>query len=208
MSSVKSPQVARSTVMDTWRWVWPDVLMRILPLGVIPFLYVAVLHLPLAFLGLTLYDWPQQLLLGIIIGIPMAAFAITYRIWIVGPWFRWPTLNDHLFQGFFYLVINGPVEELFFRGFLLAAVTQWTGWIGWGWLVSTVVYTLYHRLGKWNWRSVGGVGLAGLVFSLLYVAQPEPRSLLAVVIVHGLTTWGFLSLGDEVMYRRWKRKQG
>ena len=208
MSSVKSPQVARSTVMDTWRWVWPDVLMRILPLGVIPFLYVAVLHLPLAFLGLTLYDWPQQLLLGIIIGIPMAAFAITYRIWIVGPWFRWPTLNDHLFQGFFYLVINGPVEELFFRGFLLAAVTQWTGWIGWGWLVSTVVYTLYHRLGKWNWRSVGGVGLAGLVFSLSYVAQPEPRSLLAVVIVHGLTTWGFLSLGDETMYRRWKRKQG
>jgi uncharacterized protein len=31
--------------------------------------------------------------------------------------------------------------------------------------------------------------------------------LLAVVIVHGLTTWGFLSLGDEFMYRRWKRKQ-
>jgi hypothetical protein len=30
---------------------------------------------------------------------------------------------------------------------------------------------------------------------------------LTVVIVHGLTTWGFLSLGDEVMYRRWKRKQ-
>ena len=194
--------------MDTWRWVWPDMLMRILPLGAIPFLYVAVLHLPLAFLGLTLRNWPQQLLLGIIIGIPMAAFATTYRMRIVGPWFRWPTLSDHLFQGFFYLVINGPVEELFFRGFLLAAVTQWTGWIGWGWLVSTVVYTLYHRLGKWNWRSVGGVGLAGLVFSLLYVAQPEPRSLLAVVIVHGLTTWGFLSLGDEVMYRRWKRKQG
>lgn len=208
VSSVKSLQVVRSTVMDTWRWVWPDMLMRILPLGAIPFLYIIVFHLPLAFLGLTPLNWPLQLLLGIVIGIPMAAFAITYRIWIVGPWFRWPTLNDHLFQGFFYLAINGPVEELFFRGFLLAAVTQWTGWIGWGWLASTVVYTLYHRLGKWNWRSVGGVGLAGLVFSLLYVAQPEPRSLLAVVIVHGLTTWGFLSLGDEVMYRRWKRKQG
>jgi hypothetical protein len=208
VSSVKSPQVVRSTVIDTWRWLWSDTLMRILPLGAIPFLYIVVLHLPLSFLGLTLHNWPQQLLFGIVIGIPMAAFAITYRIWIVGPWFRWPTLSDHVLQGFFYLVINGPVEELFFRGFLLAAVTQWTGWIGWGWLVSTVVYTLYHRLGKWNWRSVGGVGLAGLVFSLLYVAQPEPRSLLAVVIVHGFTTWGFLSLGDEVMYRRWKHKQG
>ena len=89
-----------------------------------------------------------------------------------------------------------------------AAVTQWTGWIGWGWLVSTASYVLYHRLGKWSWRSVGGVGLAGLVFGLLYLEQPAPRSLLAVVIAHGFTTAGFLSWGDEVMYRRWKRRQG
>jgi len=105
------------------------------------------------------------------------------------------------------LLINGPVEEVFFRGFLLAAVTQWTGWVGWGLLVSTASYTLYHRLGKWSWRSVGGVGLAGIVFSTIYVAQPAPPSLLAVVIVHGLTTWGFLSLGDEAMYRVWKWRQ-
>src|SRR5258708_3689805 len=156
VSTIKSSQVVRNMVADTWRWLWPDTLMRVIPLAAIPFLYVAIFHLP---------------------------------------------------QVFFYLVINGPVEELFFRGFLLAAVTQWTGWIGWGWLVSTATYTLYHRLGKWSWRSVGGVGLAGLVFSFLYLAQPEPRSLLAVVIVHGLTTWGFLSLGDEAMYRRWKRRQ-
>src|SRR6185312_9982117 len=125
VSSVKSPQVVRSTVADTWRWLWSDTLMRILPLGAIPFLYIVVLHLPLSFLGLTLYNWPQQLLLGIVIGIPMAVFAITYRILIVGPWFRWPTVSDHALQGFFYLGVNGPVEELFFRGFLLAAVTQW-----------------------------------------------------------------------------------
>jgi membrane protease YdiL (CAAX protease family) len=206
VSSNKSTQVARSTVADTWHWLWPDVLMRIIPLGVIPFLYIALLHLPLAFLGLTLHNWPQQLVLGLLIGIGMTVFSALYRMLIVGPWFRWPTLSDHVLQGSFYLFINGPVEELFFRGLLLAAVTQWTGWIGWGWLVSTASYTLYHRLGKWSWRSVGGVGLAGLVFSFLYLAQPEPRSLLAVVIVHGLTTWGFLSLGDEIMYRRWKRQ--
>ena len=207
MSSVKSPQVARSTIVDTWQWLWPDVLMRILPLGIIPFLYIAVFHLPLAFLGLTLHEWPQQLVIGLLVGIAMTVFAVLYRMLVVGPWFRWPTPGDHALQGFFYLFINGPVEELFFRGFLLAVVTQWTGWIGWGLLVSFGSYTLYHRLGKWNWRSVGGVGLAGLVFSFLYVAQPEPRSLLTVVIVHGLTTWGFLSLGDEVMYRVWKRRQ-
>jgi len=180
--------------------------MRIIPLGLAPFLYIVLFHLPLAYLGLTLHDVPQQLAIGIVVGLLMAAFSASYRMLIVGPWFRWPTLSDHLFQGFFYLVINGPVEELFFRGFMLTVVTQWTGWIGWGWLVSTATYTLYHRLGKWSWRSVGGVGLAGLVFSLVYIAQPEPRSLLAVVIVHGLTTCGFLSWGDEVMYRLWKRK--
>lgn len=206
MSSSKSSEVVRSTVADTWRWLWPDMLMRIIPLGLIPFFYIAILHLPLDFLGLTLHDVPQQVVIGLIVGIAMAAFATTYRMLIVGPWFRWPTVSDHILQSFFYLFINGPVEELFFRGFMLAAVTQWTGWLGWGWLVSTAAYILYHKLGKWSWRSVGGVGLAGLLFSLLYLAQPSPRSLLAVVIVHGFTTAGFLSWGDEVMYRRWKRQ--
>ncbi|GAC1551584.1 MAG: hypothetical protein NVS2B2_01410 [Ktedonobacteraceae bacterium] len=187
--------------------MWPDILMRILPMGAIPLLYIIFLHLPLSFLGLTLHDVPQQLLIGLIVGTAMAAFAATYRMLVVGPWFRWPTLNDHLFQGVFYLLINGPVEELFFRGFVLAAITQWTGHLWLGWLVSTVAYTLYHRLGKWSWRSVGGVGLASLVFSLVYLAQPEPRSLLAVIIIHGFTTSGFLSWGDEVLYRRWKYQQ-
>lgn len=207
MSSIKTPQVVRSTIHDTWRWMWPDILMRILPMTAVPLLYIILFHLPLSFLGLTLHDVPQQVAIGLIVGTLMAAFATTYRMYIVGPWFRWPTLNDHLFQGFFYLFINGPVEELFFRGFLLAAVTQWTGWLGWGWLVSTAAYTLYHRLGKWSWRSVAGVGLAGLVFSAVYLLQPQPYSLLAVTIVHGFTTSGFLSWGDEVLYRRWKRRQ-
>jgi membrane protease YdiL (CAAX protease family) len=207
VSSIKSSQVVRSTVASSWRWLWPDVLLRILPFIIVPFIYLALLHLPVATLGLTLGNWPLQLALGLLIGLGMAAFATTYRMRIVGPWFRWPTLSDHFLQGFYYLCINGPVEEFFFRGFLLTAVAQWTGWVGWGWLVSTATYTLYHRLGRWSWRSVAGVGLAGILFSTLYVVQPQPWSLLLVVIVHGFTTWGFLSLGDEVMYRFWKRKQ-
>jgi membrane protease YdiL (CAAX protease family) len=207
VSSVKSPDVVRSTVADSWRWMWPDLLMRIIPCTLIPFVFIAIFHLPLAFLGLTLNNAREQIAIGLLVGIVMAAFAAIYRMLIVGPWFRWPTVNDHILQGAYYFFINGPVEELFFRGFIWAAVTQWTGWIGWGWLVSTATYVLYHRLGKWSWRSVGGVGLAGLVFSLLYLEQPTPRSLLAVVIVHGFTTAGFLSWGDEAMYRRWKRRQ-
>ena len=207
MSSVETSQVVRSTVADSWRWIWRDTLMRIIPMGVAPFAYIAIFHLPFSFLGLTLHNVPQQVVLGLVVGVLMAAFAAFYRMFVVGPWFRWPTLNDHVVQGIFYLFINAPVEELFFRGLVLAAVTQWTGWIGWGWLVSTMAYTLYHRLGKWNWRSVGGVGLAGVVFSLVYLLPPGPPSLLAVTIVHGFTTSGFLSWGDEVLYRRWKHRR-
>jgi membrane protease YdiL (CAAX protease family) len=207
VSSVQSSQVVHTTVADSWRWMWPDFLMRILPMTAAPFVYIAIFHLPPSFLGLTLHDVPQQIIVGLLVGIFMAAFAAFYRMRFVGPWFRRPTPGDHLFQGAFYLFINAPVEELFFRGFLLEIATHWTGWLGWGWLVSTAAYTLYHRLGKWNWRSVAGVGLAGIVFSLVYLLFPGPHSLLAVTIVHGFTTSGFLSWGDEMLYQHWKRRQ-
>src|SRR5256885_7719769 len=105
VSSIKSPDVVRSTVADTWRWLWPDMLMRIIPMAVIPFLYIAVLRLPLSFLGLTWGNVPVQVLIGLLVGTLMAAFAAVYRIFIVGPWFRWPTVGDHFLQGFFYLFI-------------------------------------------------------------------------------------------------------
>jgi hypothetical protein len=200
--------MARSTPATTWRWLWPDVLLRIVPLTAIPLVYAALFHLPLALLGLSPGNWPRELLSGLAIGLAMATLAITYRILVVGPWFRRPTGADHVLQGIYYLGINAPAEELFFRGFLLTVVTQWSGWAGWGWLVSTAAYTLYHRLGNWNWRSIAGVGLAGILFSTLYLALPGPPSLLLVVLVHGFTTWGFLSLGDEVLYQRWLRKDG
>jgi len=75
VSTVKSQYVARSTIDDTWRWLWPDVLIRILPLGLLPFLYIALFHLPLAYLGLTLGNVPWQFIVGIGVGIVMAAFA-------------------------------------------------------------------------------------------------------------------------------------
>ncbi len=207
MSSVKSTQVVRSTVPDSWRWIWRDTLMRIIPMGAAPFVYIALFHQHLAFLGLTLHDVPQQIALGLTVGIGMAAFAALYRMYIVGPWFRWPTVNDHIIQGLFYLFINAPVEELFFRGFMLEVIAYWTHSLLLAWLVSTAAYTLYHRLGKWSWRSVGGVGLAGVVFSLVYLLPAGPHTLLAVIIVHGFTTSGFLSWGDEVLYQRWKYRQ-
>ena len=51
VSTIKSSQITRSTVADTWRWLWPDVLMRIIPLTVIPFLYIAHFSLTTFFPG-------------------------------------------------------------------------------------------------------------------------------------------------------------
>src|SRR5258708_16215398 len=87
VSSIKSQHVVRSTTADTWRWLWPDVLMRILPLGLIPFAYIVLFHVPLAFLGLTLGNVPQQLALGLGVVILMAAFAPVYPIHILVPCF-------------------------------------------------------------------------------------------------------------------------
>ena len=110
MSSVKSPDVVRSTVADSWRWMWPDVLIRIIPCGIIPFVYITIFHLPLAFLGLTLNDAREQVAIGLLVGVIMAAFATTYRMFIVGSWFRWPTLNDHLLQDVCAVPPAGQVE--------------------------------------------------------------------------------------------------
>ena len=199
-------KVVRSTVVDTWRWMRLDLLTRIVPLGIVPFLYISIFHLPLSFLGLVAEHIPQQIVLGISVGVVMSIFATLYRMYIVVPGFRHPTPKDQLLQSFYYLCINAPVEEIFFRGLVLTTVTAWTGSPGGGWLASTAIYTLYHRLGKWSWRSVAGVGLAGIVFGLVFLWQPEPRSLLVVIIVHGFTTSGFLSWGDEALYQRWKRR--
>jgi hypothetical protein len=117
VTTQKSSQAIRSHVADTWRWMWPDLLMRIIPMAILPFLYIGIFQLPPAFLGLTTGNILQQTLLGGLIGSLMCLFAIGYRMYVVGPWFRRPTRNDHLLQSFFYLCINAPVEELFFRGF-------------------------------------------------------------------------------------------
>ena len=102
MSSVQSTQVARSTVADSWRWMWPDILMRIIPMSAIPLLYIAFLHLPLSFLGLTLHDVPQQLLIGLVVGIAMAAFATTYTVCLsLDPGFAGPRSAITCFKAFF-----------------------------------------------------------------------------------------------------------
>src|SRR2546427_7261568 len=103
VTTLKSTQVVRSTVAKTWRWMRPDFFMRIVPMTFAPFLYIAIFRPPLSSLGLTADNIPQQILIGLLVGCITAAFAATYRMYLVGPWFRRPTFYDHLFQAFYYL---------------------------------------------------------------------------------------------------------
>ncbi len=181
-----------------------------IPLLVAPLLVAWLFRLPLAEIGLPALSWgraAQQIGLGLAIGIPFGALAAIYRALIL-PRFRLPTLADHVLQSSYYLFLNAPAEELFYRGLVLTLVARWSGSLALGWLVSTAAYALYHRLGGWSWLSVAGVGMAGALFSMLYILQPAPRSILLPVVVHGLTTCAFLNVGELAAYARqrlWRR---
>jgi membrane protease YdiL (CAAX protease family) len=194
----------RSTPADTWRWLRLDLPTRALPLLLAPFLVAWLFHLPLAEIGLPALSWgraAQQIGLGLAIGLPFGLLTAAYRALIL-PRSRLPTFADHLFQSSYYLFLNAPAEELFYRGLVLTLVARWSGSLALGWLVSTAIYALYHRLGRWSWLSVAGVGVAGALFSTLYILQPAPRSILLPVVVHGLTTCAFLNFGDVAAYAR------
>jgi CAAX protease family protein len=193
-----------STPAESWRWLRQDLPMRALPLFFAPFLVAWLLRMPLAEIGLPALSWEQaarQIGLGLAIGIPFCMVAAAYRA-LISPRYRLSTLGDHVLQSSYYLFINAPAEELFYRGLILMLITRWSGSLALGWLVSTTIYTLYHRLGGWGWLSIAGVGVAGMLFGILYILQPEPRSILLPVIVHGLATCGFLNFGNVAAYAR------
>lgn len=202
--------VERNTVRDTWRWLWPDTAFRLVPFAVATFIYARFWGGGLAGVGLTAAYLPRDVLVGVAVGLPLAACAAVFRGW-VAPGYRLPTPADQVFQTLFYLILNAPIEELFWRGMLqtvavsAAALIMGTGAVasGFGWLVTTMVFGLYHRLGRWSWRSIAGVTAAGGVFGLAYLLQPAPRSIWLPTIIHGLATAAFLSWGDVVLH--WRR---
>ena len=210
--------VPRSTVRDTWRWLWPDTAFRLVPFGAATFIYARFWGGGAAGVGLTAAHLPRDLLLGVAIGAPLSALAAAFRRW-VAPGYRLPTAGDQALQTFFYLALNAPIEELFWRGMLqtlairgLALVLGAGGLAGGlGWAITTAVFGAYHRLGKWSWRAIAGVTAAGGVFGLAYHLQPTPQSIWLPVVIHGLATAGFLSWGDVALHvwagRAWRRRR-
>ena len=116
---------------------------------------------------------------------------------------RWfvPQPADLAAQSLYYVALNAPVEEWFFRGFLQGGLTGWLGSPLLAVVLVTAIFGGYHFLDRWGWRPVIGATAAGLALGLVYLWQPEPPSLLAPTLVHGAITCGFLSLGPYGLFR-------
>lgn len=201
------PPVARSTVRDTWGWLWKDTLGRVVPFFAGAALYARLSGRGASGLGLTRDGWRRDLLLGAAVGLPMTAVAIAFRRW-EAPRYRLPTPADQVCQSAFYFLLNAPAEELLWRGTVQTAAISALARVprlrpaapALGWAFATATFGLYHRLGNWSWRSIAGVTVAGGLFGALYLAGPRRGSILAPTIVHGFATAGFLSWGDVALH--------
>lgn len=210
---IAQPVIYRSTVRDTWRWLWKDTAYRLVPFAAAAAVYAALWGGGAAGVGLVAPHWARDALLGLAIGVPLTGAAIVFRRW-VAPYYRLPTRADQAFQTVFYLVLNAPVEELFWRGMVQTVAIRGVALLvgagalagGIGWALATLVFGAYHRLGNWSWRSIAGVTVAGGIFGLAYLLQPAPRDIWLPTIIHGLATAGFLSWGDAALHW-WSRRK-
>jgi membrane protease YdiL (CAAX protease family) len=108
-----------------------------------------------------------------------------------------PTDADNLLQGLYYVVLNAPAEELFFRGVLLGWLQSVVGTPA-AWAVSTLLFGLYHIPARWGRMAVMGTTVAGGLFGALFLLT---GSLLLPTLVHACATCGFLSTGPWIAYR-------
>ena len=199
-------EFSRSTVRDTWGWLWKDTAGRVTPFFAASIAYGWWRHRqgedPIFPKG----SWLPEVLGGIALGIPLAGIAAVYREW-TGPGYRLPTPADQAVQSAFYFLLNAPAEELFWRATVQDITVRMLGRVPGvkrhnalvSWALVTAAFGLYHRLGNWNWRSVAGVTAAGALFGALYQWR---RSVVMGTIMHGFATAGFLSWADVYIHRR------
>jgi membrane protease YdiL (CAAX protease family) len=190
-------RVYRTTVADSWRWMRVDLFVRLIPLTIAPFLVAWITNTPLSDFGLTLAHPLRDVVISIPLGIAGFLVAAGFAAYLArrsGRLFV-PDTRDLLTQCAYYIVLNAPIEEWFFRGFLQGGLNRWLGIPALAVVVATAVFGGYHFLDRWGWRPVVGATFAGLALGLIYLWQPAPPSLLTPTLVHGAITCGFLGLG-------------
>ena len=194
-------RLVRTRIPDSWAWMWPDALIRLLPFTVALGLAVAASHRG-AWLGLALGDVRAQLGFAAVFIPLMFVSAVFVQLQLTrrrgalsipaGP-------GDAWFQAAFY-VVNGPIEEGFFRGLVQGGLTVlWAAPAGFA--IATAIYVLYHRLGRWTWPETLATALVGVPVGLAFWLLPGPPSLLGVSLAHVAATCGFLGPGPYLLKR-------
>lgn len=194
-------RVYRTTVADSWRWMRLDLFVRLVPLSIAPFVVASLTHTPLSDFGLTLAHPLRDALISIPLGIAGFLVAAGFAAYLArrnGRLFV-PDSRDLLTQCAYYIVLNAPIEEWFFRGLLQGGLTRWLGMPALAVVVATAVFGGYHFPDRWGWRPVVGATVAGFALGLIYLWQPSPPSLLAPTLVHAAITCGFLGLGPYLL---------
>jgi membrane protease YdiL (CAAX protease family) len=192
-------RVVLTHIPDSWAWMRSDLLVRILPFTVMA-AGVEILWRP-TWLGISPGRVGVQLAFAALAAPVLFAGATLVQLWLTR---RRRAISvpadsrDAWFQAGFY-VVNGPVEEAFFRGLIQGGLGTAFG-APVGFLVATVGYVVYHRLG-WPWADTFATALVGIPLGLAFWLLPGPPSLLGVSIAHVAATCGFLGPGPYLLKR-------
>jgi len=192
-------RVVLTHIPDSWAWMRPDLLIRILPFTAIA-AGVEILWRP-TWLGVSSGRLGVQLTFAAAATPLLFVAATLVQLWLTrrrGAISVPADRADAWFQAGFY-VVNGPVEEAFFRGVIQGGLGAAFG-APVGFLVATVVYVFYHRLG-WPWADTLATALVGIPLGLAFWLLPGPPSLLGVSIAHVAATCGFLGPGPYLLKR-------
>lgn len=187
-------------VADSVGWMLPDLLVRLVPMS----LAVAVAWFATrgSWLGLDVGWLGVQLAFGLGGGGVMFAAATAMQLALTprrGA-LRVPASPADAALQAGYFLLNGPVEEAFFRGLVQGGLGVLLGPFA-GLAAGTGLYALYHRLGRWRWLDVAATALVGLPLGLAFWLLPGPTSLLGVSLAHVGATCGFLGPGPWLLQR-------
>jgi membrane protease YdiL (CAAX protease family) len=197
----RSTRLVLTDIPDSWAWIRTDLLVRIAPF-VVAFAIAYELIPRRRALGFSAGSFGLQLVFAAVAAPLMFAAAAWVQLWLTrrrGALAVPASQGDAWFQAGFY-VVNGPVEEAFFRGLMQGGLgLLWGAPVGFA--IATVTYVLYHRLGRWPWSDTFATALVGVPLGLAFWLLPGPASLLGVSIAHIAATCGFLGPGPYLLKR-------
>src|SRR5690348_6042093 len=186
-------------IPDSWRWARSDIAIRLIPFAL---LYETAFRLSggAQWLGWSLGDLRVQLVFAAIGAPLMFVAAVAVQLWLTrrrGALSVPAGMDDVAFQAGFY-VVNGPIEEAFFRGLAQGGLgALWGTPVGFA--IGTAAYVLYHRLGDWSWAETFATALVGVPLGLAFWLLPGPPSLVGVSLAHIAATCGFLGPGPYLL---------